>query len=78
MLLCLCKVAAWKVKQREAMAQQLALEEESLKRLEAVAAANGGAENGKGLEDDEDDAQWDKPGYVKVGWRKGAQSTRPC
>src|SRR5689334_12051936 len=67
------EIAAWKAQQRTAMATQLQLEEESLGRLEAAAAA---AADGKDIrvhgmrgplpEEDEDEAQYDKPGLVKV------------
>jgi len=57
------EVAAWKAQQRTAMAQQLQLEEESLARLEAAAAANGSTDGlGKGGGDDgEDESVYDAP-----------------
>lgn len=67
------EVAAWKAQQRAAMSVQLQLEEESLARLEAAAAANGGKDisihgmRGPLPEVDEDEAQFDKPGWTKVG-----------
>jgi hypothetical protein len=71
------EVAAWKAQQRTAMATQLQLEEESLARLEAVAAAKAaeggdasvhGIRQGIGslMEEDEDEKVFDAPGLVKV------------
>ncbi len=64
------EVAAWKAQQRSAMAVQLTLEEESLARLEAAGAANKEASvhgmRGAMAEQDEDEAQYDRPGLVKV------------
>lgn len=66
------EVAEWKGRQRAAMAQQLQLEEESLARLEAAAAANeadavkgsvhGGMFGGSEL----DESMFDAPNMVKV------------
>lgn len=66
------EVAEWKGRQRAAMAQQLQLEEESLARLEAAAAANeadgakgsvhGGMFGGSEL----DESIFDAPNMVKV------------
>lgn len=67
------EIAAWKAQQRTAMATQLQLEEESLARLEAAAAAAGDGHEvsmhgvrGPMPGEDEDEAQFDKPGLVKV------------
>jgi hypothetical protein len=71
------EVATWKAQQRTAMATQLQLEEESLARLEAAAAAKAaeggevsvhGIRQGIGhlLEEDEDEKVFDAPGLVKV------------
>jgi hypothetical protein len=73
------EVVAWKAQQRVAMAQQLQLEEESLARLEAAAAANGSADGlaRAGGDDDEDESAYDAPGLVKVG-EMGKQSDMVC
>lgn len=60
------EVAAWKAQQRTAMAQQLQLEEESLARLEAAAAASGADGLGGAADDEEDESVYDAPGHVKV------------
>lgn len=71
------EIAAWKAQQRTAMGVQLQLEEESLARLEAAAAAKAaeggessvhGVRQGIGnlLEEDEDEKVFDAPGLVKV------------
>jgi hypothetical protein len=71
------EIAAWKAQQRTAMAVQLQLEEESLARLEAAAAAKAaeggetsvhGIRQGLGqlMEEDEDEKVFDAPGLVKV------------
>jgi hypothetical protein len=68
------EVAEWKGRQRVAMEQQLALEEESLGRLEAAAAAAGEADATKGSVhggmfggSDVDESIYDAPNLVKVG-----------
>lgn len=65
-------MAEWKGCQRAAMAQQLQLEEESLARLEAAAAANeadavkGSVHGGMFGGSDIDESQFDAPNMVKV------------
>lgn len=67
------EVAEWKGRQRAAMEQQLQLEEESLARLEAAAAANeadavkGSVHGGMFGGSDIDESQFDAPNMVKVG-----------
>jgi hypothetical protein len=70
------EIAAWKAQQRIASTTQLQLEEESLARLEAAAAAKAeggevsvhGIRQGIGslMEEDEDEKVFDAPGLVKV------------
>jgi hypothetical protein len=71
------EIAALKAQQRTAMATQLQLEEESLARLQAAAAAKAaeggessvhGIRQGLGslMEEDEDEKVFDAPGLVKV------------
>jgi hypothetical protein len=67
------EVAEWKGRQRAAMAHQLQLEEESLARLEAAAAANeadavkGSVHGGMFGGSDVDESLFDAPNMVKVG-----------
>lgn len=66
------EVAEWKARQRVAMAQQLQLEEESLARLEAAAAANeadatkGSVHGGMFGGSEVDESAFDAPNMVKV------------
>jgi hypothetical protein len=76
------EVAEWKGRQRAAMAQQLQLEEESLARLEAAAAANeadgpkGSVHGGMFGGSDIDESQFDAPNMVKVGATTAAVHTQ--
>lgn len=69
------EVAEWKGRQRSAMAQQLLLEEESLKRLEEAAAANeadaikGSVHGGMFGGSEIDESMFDAPNMVKVSLR---------
>lgn len=66
------EVAEWKGRQRAAMAEQLQLEEESLARLEAVAATNdadatkGSVHGGMFGGSEVDESMFDAPNMVKV------------